>query len=90
MNQEEAIINDNALLRRARSEVRAKKGSVVIDERYCKGCGFCISACPTGTLLFRDTPSSRWGVEVIIDSPENCIGCRQCEMHCPDFAIFAY
>ena len=88
--RDDIMTNENALARRAKVKTPAKRGKPVINPKYCKGCGLCIQECPTGVLLFHNTPSNIWGVDVICDSPEHCTGCRLCEMYCPDFAIFAY
>lgn len=50
----------------------------------CKGCGICAHFCPKGVLEITEIGKSavRDGRE------EDCIGCGQCEMRCPDFAIF--
>lgn len=90
MNSEELRINEEARAKRARIKKPAQNGITVVDQTLCKGCGICIRACPTGVLLFRETVMSKWGVEVVAESPEHCTGCRRCEIHCPDFAIFAY
>ena len=90
MSRDEYKINEDALERRAKIKTPANRGKVALEPKYCKGCGLCVNACPTGTLQFHEAPSNKWGVEVVVDSPEYCIGCRQCEMQCPDFAIFAY
>ncbi|MBQ2659072.1 MAG: 4Fe-4S binding protein [Erysipelotrichaceae bacterium] len=57
------------------------KGIVSIDRRLCKGCGICVALCPKKILLI-DEDSKAYVTE-----REECIGCRQCEFHCPDFAI---
>ncbi|MCL1828177.1 MAG: 4Fe-4S binding protein [Oscillospiraceae bacterium] len=90
MSRDDHKINEEALARRAKIKNPAKKGKAVIEPHFCKGCGLCIDACPTGVLLFREAPDNRWGVEVEIDGPDYCSGCGMCEMICPDFAIFAY
>jgi 2-oxoglutarate ferredoxin oxidoreductase subunit delta len=90
MSKGEHEINNNALARSAKIKTPAKKGKTVIDSRFCKGCGLCISICPTGVLQFREDSSNKWGVAVVADSPDHCSGCRLCEMQCPDFAIFSY
>ena len=90
MSDGERKINENALLRRAKVKVARKNGKTVVDHKFCKGCGLCVNACPTGVLQFEEDPSNKWGVAVVAGSPDHCTGCRRCEMQCPDFAIFAY
>jgi len=90
MIRHDVTTNDDAIARRAKVKAPANAGKLVINSKYCKGCGLCINKCPTGVLLFRNSPTNRWGVEVVVDSPEHCTGCQLCEMLCPDFAIFAY
>ena len=52
-----------------------------INEQWCKGCGICVEFCPKKVLtLEKET--------VTIKNPEECIFCRQCELRCPDYAIF--
>jgi 2-oxoglutarate ferredoxin oxidoreductase subunit delta len=61
---------------------RTPKGEVHVFENWCKGCGLCIAFCPKGVLVLGmdNRPKAIY--------PEKCIGCRWCELHCPDFAIF--
>ena len=61
---------------------RRPRGEVHVFENWCKGCGLCIEFCPTGTLVLgmNNRPQAIY--------PEKCTGCRWCELHCPDFAIF--
>jgi 2-oxoglutarate ferredoxin oxidoreductase subunit delta len=58
------------------------RGEVRIFENWCKGCGLCIEFCPAGVLVLGmdNRPKPIY--------PENCIACRWCELHCPDFAIY--
>jgi len=61
---------------------RAKKRySQTVFRDWCKKCGICISFCPKN-VIERD----EYGGPVF-ERPEDCIGCRFCELHCPDFAI---
>ncbi|MFH0844614.1 MAG: 4Fe-4S binding protein [Pseudomonadota bacterium] len=53
----------------------------VIFRDWCKACGICIAFCPKEVL-----GRSKNG-EPVIEHPEECTGCRFCELHCPDFAI---
>ncbi len=48
---------------------------------WCKSCGICSAFCPKGVIGKSDTGTP------VIEHPDACIGCRFCELHCPDFAI---
>ena len=54
---------------------------LIINEKWCKGCGVCVALCPKKVLEIKDEKCSP-------ERPEDCIGCRICETHCPDLAIF--
>ena len=62
------------------SRVR-KTYSVEIDPKWCKACGICIAFCPTKVL---DAGEDGKAVPARQD---DCIGCRLCELRCPDFAV---
>ena len=61
---------------------------VWVDESRCKACDVCVSVCPAGVLAMRPEPTSTLGAMISIDHPEACIGCNECELTCPDFAIY--
>ncbi len=61
---------------------------VWVDESRCKACDICVSVCPAGVLAMRLEPTSTLGAMVEIVAPESCIGCNDCELNCPDFAIY--
>jgi len=48
---------------------------------WCKSCGICMAFCPQEIIK-----ADKNGKPEIIDM-DNCVGCRFCEIHCPDFAI---
>lgn len=54
---------------------------LVIHREWCKGCGICVAFCPKQHLVLVH--------EKVEETPENpCILCGQCEMRCPDYAIY--
>lgn len=58
--------------------------SLKVFSNRCKGCGICVAFCPKKVLTVNQLEK----VEVV--SEEECVLCRQCEMRCPDFAIFVH
>ena len=52
-----------------------------INTAWCKGCGICAAFCPKQALAVR-------GGHVLLAEAEKCILCGQCELRCPDYAIF--
>ena len=66
------------------------RGAVVIDKDGCKGCGLCVDACAQGVLsLHRDVNSRGYHYSYMV-KPEECIGCSNCGMVCPDSCITIY
>ena len=57
------------------------KLKVVIDRKMCKGWGICVVLCPKKILKIDEEGKAS------VTERQECIGCRQCEFHCPDFAI---
>jgi 2-oxoglutarate ferredoxin oxidoreductase subunit delta len=58
-----------------------KRYTQSVFQDWCKGCGICIAFCPKKVIGKDDA-----GIPVFLH-PEDCMGCRFCELHCPDFAI---
>ncbi len=61
---------------------------VWVDTTRCKACDICVSVCPSGVLSMKQEPTSILGAMISVEHPESCIGCNDCELNCPDFAIF--
>lgn len=55
--------------------------SLTVDKKWCKGCGICVEFCPKNVLEMKDG-------KVNIKDLDSCIQCGQCELRCPDFAIY--
>ena len=60
---------------------------VWVNTDNCKACDICVSVCPSGVLGMKYESTSTLGAMISIIAPEACIGCNDCELHCPDFAI---
>jgi len=60
---------------------RKKSYIPVIIPAWCKSCGICSAVCPKKVIGLYDMG------DPVIERPDECIGCRFCELHCPDFAI---
>jgi 2-oxoglutarate ferredoxin oxidoreductase subunit delta len=61
---------------------------VWVNTSNCKACDICVSVCPSGVLGMRYDSKSTLGAMISVDHPESCIGCNECELTCPDFAIY--
>lgn len=69
------------------SVVSPKDTPVWVNESRCKACNICVSYCPAGVLAMKDDIHAVLGKMIEVVYPDSCIGCSECEVHCPDFAI---
>jgi 2-oxoglutarate ferredoxin oxidoreductase subunit delta len=58
-----------------------KKFDVSFYHAWCKACGICMAFCPQEIIK-----ADKNGKPEIFGM-DKCVGCRFCEIHCPDFAI---
>ena len=63
---------------------------IEIDVDRCKGCGYCIEACPQ-KILREARGFNKMGFHPVETfDPEKCTGCSFCAIMCPDLVIKVY
>ena len=60
---------------------------IKIDKEKCKGCEFCIVACPCNVIVIDKKLNKKGFKPAIVDNLEMCIGCSLCAHICPDVCI---
>ncbi len=64
-------------------------GTVIIATEICKGCELCIASCPQESLGLSSS-INRKGYRYATLLKNNCTGCVNCALVCPDSAITVY
>ena len=63
---------------------------IIINQDRCKGCFLCVSFCPKG-LIKKSAKLNKKGLNFVeFDLKQECIGCMQCAIMCPDCCIEVY
>ena len=63
-------------------------GRITVDERYCKGCGLCVEACPEDCVeLDPDKITDKGYHPARLTDEALCTGWASCALICPDVAI---
>lgn len=61
---------------------------ISVDERFCKGCGLCVDACPVHIIVLdHDTITAKGYHPAHCIDQDRCTGCATCAIMCPDVAI---
>ena len=69
--------------------VKSPKGTVEIDIETCKGCELCVESCPQESLKMSKKINS-FGYHYAVLVEDNCTGCVNCALVCPDATITVY
>ena len=70
-------------------EMKSIRGTVVIDIESCKGCELCIEACAQKSLALSPRINGL-GYHYAVLVEDNCTGCVNCALVCPDTVIRVY
>lgn len=64
------------------------KGKIIIYKELCKGCAYCVEACPFGIIVI-DSGFNKKGFfpAVVNGADDRCTGCAMCAQMCPEIAI---
>ena len=65
------------------------RGTVLFDIETCKGCELCIEACPQESLQLSPNINKQ-GYHYAVLIKDNCTGCINCALVCPDAVITVY
>lgn len=63
-----------------------KEEKLYIDSRRCKGCGYCIDACPQNALYVSEYINSN-GYSIVQVEEDKCVACGMCYKVCPDYVF---
>jgi 2-oxoglutarate ferredoxin oxidoreductase subunit delta len=66
------------------------RGTIEINELFCKGCALCVPVCPPGVIALDTTRLTPKGYHPATLIAEGCTGCAVCAVVCPDAAITVY
>lgn len=62
------------------------KEKLYIDVSRCKGCGYCINACPKGAIYTSKHINENGYNSVEVDR-DKCVVCGSCYKVCPDYVF---
>ena len=62
-------------------------GKIEINIELCKGCEYCIAACPVKIIRMSKSPNKHSNLYAEVIDMSKCTGCALCAKVCPDIAI---
>lgn len=63
------------------------RGKIEINMELCKGCTFCVTACPVKIIRLSAEFNNTGYFPALVDDMEKCTGCAMCAEMCPEIAI---
>lgn len=63
------------------------KGMIRIDKDLCKGCAYCVDACPFGIIVIEEEFNKKGIFPASARDTDRCTGCAMCAQMCPEIAI---
>lgn len=60
---------------------------VEVNEKFCKGCGYCVKYCGRDVLKLDEQINSKGYHVALVDAKDRCVGCMNCTSICPEAAI---
>ena len=63
------------------------KGKIAINKELCKGCAYCVKACPKGVIAIEKQFNKMGYFPAAPQHPDKCTGCAFCAQMCPELAI---
>jgi 2-oxoglutarate ferredoxin oxidoreductase subunit delta len=63
------------------------KGKILIDSQTCKGCKYCVLACPKGVITIEEKLNTNGFFPAAAVHMNECTGCAMCAEVCPEIAI---
>jgi 2-oxoglutarate ferredoxin oxidoreductase subunit delta len=82
-------MNRTSTKRDAREHAQMR-GKIKIFSEVCKGCSYCVDACPMGVISMRARFNRNGFFPAVAEHMEKCTGCAMCAHMCPDIAIRVY
>lgn len=66
------------------------RGMIVIDKELCKGCTYCVGACPFDVIVIEEKFNKKGFFPASPLYLDKCTGCTICAQMCPEVAIEVY
>lgn len=64
--------------------------AIEVDIERCKGCQYCIEACPEKIIILSKSLNSKGYHYACLIDQDKCTRCTYCALICPDVAIEVY